>query len=107
MPGYTADLRHFLILLALLCTPLASSCRCDGADSVSRECEALVEEILVVQDERRLRMGQIDEVLQAFEAGDIPKPEMREKSSGWKVAEHDLRGRVSDLYIEARAKGCL
>jgi hypothetical protein len=98
--------RHLVILLAILCTPLVSSCRCDEKEA-GADCQDLVERILVIQDKRHLRMAQLDPVLAAFEAGDIEKPEMLEQSRSWQAAEADLRGQVSELYDQARARGCL
>jgi len=52
-------------------------------------------------------MKDVDVVLTSYEDGRMERDEMLKHSRSWQAAENRLRGEVADLYVKARAGGCL
>ena len=46
-------------------------------------------------------------MLQRYEAGEVERQPMLDQSHAWQALENELRTESSELYYEARQKGCL
>ena len=64
-------------------------------------------EIVAIQDERDRLTTEMDEMLAAAEAGEIPKAEAIERSHRWQEREAALRSKVTDLYARGHRSKCL
>ena len=79
---------------------------CHAGSSYLEECYDLFEQIIRIQDTRRVSSQAMEESTLAFREGRMTEAEHSRKSHKWLMEENMLATHVARLYETARGKRC-